>query len=48
VFVAADKVAAVLDAAEYIAAREAIMSKALMQGMPITQVMGADYEEMLK
>jgi hypothetical protein len=34
--------------AEQIAAREAAMSKALMQGMPITRVMGADYEEMLK
>jgi 4-hydroxy-4-methyl-2-oxoglutarate aldolase len=31
-----------------IAARESIMSKALMEGMPITHVMGADYEEMLK
>jgi len=48
VFVAADKIVAVLDTAEQIAARESVMSKALMQGMSITNVMGADYEEMLK
>lgn len=34
--------------AEKIAMREAAMSKALMQGKPITEVMGADYEHMLK
>ena len=48
VFVAADKIVAVLDTAEQIAARESVMSKALMQGMSITNVMGADYEEMVK
>ncbi len=48
VFIAAGDVAAVLDSAEQIARREAAMTKALMEGAPITQVMGADYEEMLK
>jgi 4-hydroxy-4-methyl-2-oxoglutarate aldolase len=48
VFVSASHIAAVLDTAEQIAARESIMSKALMEGMSITHVMGADYEEMLK
>jgi regulator of RNase E activity RraA len=48
VFVPASHIAAVLDTAEQIAARESIMSKALMEGMPITHVMGAVYEEMLK
>ncbi|MGF6603028.1 4-hydroxy-4-methyl-2-oxoglutarate aldolase [Paraburkholderia sp. GAS448] len=48
VFVSASHIAAVLDTAEQISARESIMSKALMEGMSITHVMGADYEEMLK
>jgi regulator of RNase E activity RraA len=39
--------AAVLEAAEMIAGREAAMAKALMSGKPITEVMGADYEHML-
>jgi 4-hydroxy-4-methyl-2-oxoglutarate aldolase len=38
---------AILDAAEMIAGREAAMAKALMNGKPITEVMGADYEHML-
>ena len=48
VFIDAGHIARILDVAEQIAAREAAMSKMLMQGMPITRVMGADYEEMLK
>jgi 4-hydroxy-4-methyl-2-oxoglutarate aldolase len=48
VFINAGHIARILDVAEQIANREAAMSKALMQGMPITRVMGADYEEMLK
>ena len=47
VFVSAGQALAVLDTAEKIAARESSMNKALMQGMPITRVMGADYEGML-
>ena len=38
----------VLDAAEEIFAREAAMAKALLDGAPIGQVMGASYEHMLK
>lgn len=38
----------VLDAAEAIAGREAAMAKALLAGRPITDVMGADYEHMLR
>lgn len=48
VFIAAGNIARVLDAAEAIAARESAMSKALLSGIPITRVMGADYEHMLK
>ena len=38
----------VLEAAELIAGREALMAKALREGKPITEVMGASYEHMLK
>ena len=47
VFVAADQADRVLAEAERIAAREAAMSKAILDGKPIGQVMGADYEHML-
>lgn len=47
-FVPAADAARVLDAAEAIAAREAAMAKALLAGEPITEVMGADYEHMLR
>ena len=48
VFLPADKVDAILDAAEQIAAREFAMSKALLGGEAITEVMGANYERMLE
>jgi 4-hydroxy-4-methyl-2-oxoglutarate aldolase len=48
VFIAAGSIDAVLQAAEAIAAREAAMAKALLAGKPITEVMGANYEHMLK
>jgi 4-hydroxy-4-methyl-2-oxoglutarate aldolase len=48
VFVRAGDIEQVLDAAEMIAGREAAMAKALMAGEPITEVMGANYEHMLK
>jgi len=48
VFIAVAEIARMLDAAEHIAGREAAMAKALLAGRPITQVMGADYEHMLK
>ena len=47
-FVPAARAAEVLDAAEMIAGREAAMAKALLAGKPITEVMGADYEHMLR
>ena len=48
VFLAQTDAARILDAAESIAGREAAMAKALHSGKPITEVMGADYEHMLK
>jgi regulator of RNase E activity RraA len=47
-FIPATQAEAVLSAAEQIAGREAAMAKALLQGKPITEVMGADYEHMLR
>jgi regulator of RNase E activity RraA len=47
IFIAAADIARVLDAAETIAAKEAAMAKALTSGEPISQVMAADYEQML-
>ena len=48
VFIAAADVGRVLDAAETIARREAAMARALFGGQAISQVMGADYEHMLR
>lgn len=48
VFIKAEDIERVLEAAEYIAAREAAMAEALRAGRPITEVMGANYEHMLK
>jgi regulator of RNase E activity RraA len=48
VFIKPGDIERVLDAAESIAAREAAMAKALRAGRPITEVMGANYEHMLK
>ncbi|QHE94506.1 RraA family protein [Pandoraea fibrosis] len=48
VFVSAANIGRVLDAAEQIAAREAAMAKALLAGHPVTEVMGANYEHMLR
>jgi regulator of RNase E activity RraA len=48
VFIAAAEVGRLLDAAEQIAQREAAMARALQAGRPITEVMGAAYEHMLK
>jgi regulator of RNase E activity RraA len=47
-FIPAADIRRVLDAAEEIAGREAAMAKALLAGTPINQVMGANYEHMLK
>jgi 4-hydroxy-4-methyl-2-oxoglutarate aldolase len=48
VFIAAADIARVLDTAEAIVAREEAMAQALREGIPISQVMGANYESMLK
>lgn len=48
VFIAQSEIARVLDTAEGIVAREEAMAQALREGVPISQVMGANYETMLK
>jgi len=48
VFIAAEEIDRVLASAENIAAREAAMAQALADGEPITKVMGANYENMLR
>jgi 4-hydroxy-4-methyl-2-oxoglutarate aldolase len=48
VFVAAEDIGRVLAVAEEIFAREAAMAQALREGQRITQVMGANYEDMLR
>jgi regulator of RNase E activity RraA len=48
VFVAEADIARVLEAAEAIVQREEAMAAALREGKPIGQVMGANYEQMLK
>ncbi|MCZ4291585.1 RraA family protein [Hoeflea alexandrii] len=47
IFIQAPQVEAVLDAAEAIAFKEAVMAKALLSGTPISAVMSGDYENML-
>lgn len=47
-FVPQSMAEAVIDAAERIAGREAAMAKDLLSGRPVTEVMGADYEHMLR
>lgn len=47
VFIAAAVIERVLDAAESIAAREAAMAKDVLAQRPVTEVMGASYENML-
>lgn len=48
IFIAQAQIEAVLEVAEQIVAKEAAMAKALLAAQPITQVMGASYEHMLK
>ena len=48
VFVANSEIERVLEAAEAIVTREEAMAQALREGHPISQVMGAGYEHMLK
>ena len=46
-FVPANMIKAVLDAAERIATRESGMTKAVLEGLPVSSVMGASYEHLL-
>lgn len=48
IFIRAENISAVLEAAEFIAAKEAAMADALRAGRPIGEVMGANYEHLLK
>ena len=48
VFLPADRVAEILETAEAIAAREAVMTLELRAGAAVSNVMGAAYESMLK
>jgi 4-hydroxy-4-methyl-2-oxoglutarate aldolase len=48
VFVRAIDISRVLDTAERIVEKERLMADAIRSGTPISQVMGADYESMLK
>jgi 4-hydroxy-4-methyl-2-oxoglutarate aldolase len=48
IFISAENIEKVLATAESIFAREAAMAQALREGKPITEVMGANYEDMLK
>ncbi len=47
-FVPADRIEAVLAAAERIAVKEAAMTKAVMSGQPVSEVMGTSYEHLLE
>lgn len=48
IFIAASDIDRTLDEAEVIAEREMHMAKAILGGLPISQVMGGQYENMLK
>jgi 4-hydroxy-4-methyl-2-oxoglutarate aldolase len=48
VFIATGHIDGVLDAAETISGREAAMAKALLQGVAPSEVMGGNYEQMLR
>ncbi len=48
IFIRPEHIARVLESAELIAAKEAAMAEALRAGTPIGEVMGANYEHLLK
>jgi regulator of RNase E activity RraA len=48
VFVGADGAQAVIERAEQVAARERQMAEAVRAGRPVSEVMGANYETMLR
>ena len=47
-FIPSELIEAVLAAAERIAVKEAVMTKAVMSGQPVSEVMGASYEHLLE
>jgi 4-hydroxy-4-methyl-2-oxoglutarate aldolase len=47
-FIRAENILPLLEAAERIAARESAMAQAILAGNPVSEVMGAPYEQMLK
>jgi 4-hydroxy-4-methyl-2-oxoglutarate aldolase len=47
-FLVADRAGEILEVAEMISKREALMTAAVLAGEPIREVMGADYENMLR
>jgi 4-hydroxy-4-methyl-2-oxoglutarate aldolase len=47
-FLLQDRTQDILEVAEMVAQREALMTKAVLAGEPISEVMGADYEDMLR
>jgi len=48
IFIRGEDISNVLNAAEEIVAREAAMAKAILDGTPISEVMGGNYEHMLE
>ena len=48
IFIRAADIGVVLETAETIVAKEAAMAKAILAGTPVGQVMGGNYEHMLK
>jgi 4-hydroxy-4-methyl-2-oxoglutarate aldolase len=48
IFISAENIERVLDTAEAIVAREAAMAKAILDGLAMHEVMGGNYENMLK
>ncbi len=48
IFISEENIERVLDTAEMIVAKEAAMSKAILAGTPISEVMGGNYEHMLQ
>ena len=47
IFIPASEIARVLETAEMIVAKEAAMAKAILTGLPMSEVMGGNYEHML-
>jgi len=48
IFISLTDIERVLDTAEMIVAKEAVMAKAILSGTPIAKVMGGNYEQMLE